>query len=60
MNQAIIKVTEDGIGTLHLHRDGIIIELGEVNDRGLAEMQDTLALHDYKVSIENTERIEGM
>ena len=58
MNQAVIKVTDDGIGTLH--RDGIIIELGEVNDRGLAEMQDTLALHDYKVLIENVERIEGM
>lgn len=58
MNQAIIKVTDDGIGTLH--RDGIITELGEVNDRGLAEMQDTLTLHNYKVSVENTERTEGM
>ncbi len=58
MKQAIIKVTSDGIG--ELHRDNDVIQLGEVNDRGLAELQDTLALHDYKVSIEMTDRQEGM
>ncbi len=58
MKQAIIKVTSDGIG--ELHRDDTVVELGEVNDRGLAELQDTLALHGYKVSIEMTDRQEGM
>jgi hypothetical protein len=55
---AVIKVTEDGLGTLLV--EGLKTYLGEVNNRTLAEIQDTYKLHGFKVRIESTDRNSGM